>query len=307
MPATGCGRVVVLTHEGTGYRELRPHQSMTFGRAPESDLVFDGDSGLSRRAGSIHHLGPVVAVTNLSTSHSLFVQSDGASRQRLLPTGPAAEPSACFLTAGRHEITSPRWELSGCRIVVSVEAIPLAASDHHADLPSDHARTEVALALKPATKEFATALVLCRPKLLHGPTADVPSVPQLTRAVLAATGCQHLLDRFDDDQASDGDRDDGGDRGDRGGGGKRAGEGERPRRGQASRRTDRDRLVGRIHDHLKQLRAKVFTAGLTTSRELRPHALADVLIENDVLTVAHLDLLTDPEWLTTQERLWWST
>jgi hypothetical protein len=274
---------VVLTHEGTGYRELRPDQSMTFGRAPDCDLVYAGDSGLSRRAGSIHHLGPVVAVTNLSTSHSLFVQSDGAARERLLPTGPDAEPSSRFLTAGRHEITSPRWETSGCRIVVSVEAVPLVAPDRRADLPPGRARTEVALTLNPATKEFATALVLCRPKLLHGPTADVPSVPQLTRAVLAATGCQHLLDRFDADPAGDG---------------------ERPRHGRAPR-TERDRLVGRIHDHLKQLRAKVFKAGLTTSRELRPHALADVLIENDVVTVAHLDLLTDPDWLTTQEKLWW--
>lgn len=280
MTATGCGRVVVLTHDGATYRELRPQQRMTFGRAPDCDLVFDGDSRLSRRAGQIHHLGPVVAVTNLSSSHSLFVHAEGSTRERLLPTGQAPEPASRFLTSGTHEVTSPRWEDSGCRIVITVDppAAPAGPPPDLDDTPADRSQTVVALNLNPATKEFATALVLCRPKLLDGPTAQVPPVPELTRAVLVATGSQHLLDRFDS--------------------------GSRP--SPTSGRSDRDKLVGRVHDHLKQLRAKVFAAELTTTRELRPHELADVLIENDVVTPAHLGLLTDPEWLTTQESLWWS-
>lgn len=287
MTATGCGRVVVLTHDGNTYRELRPQQRMTFGRAPDCDLVFEGDSRLSRRAGQIHHLGPVVAVTNLSTSHSLFVHAEGATRERLLPGDGSAEPASRFLTSGTHEVTSPRWEDSGCRIVITVEpsVSPAAATGpapDRVDTDADRLRTVVALTLNPATKEFATALVLCRSKLLNGPTAQVPPVPELTRAVLVATGSQHLLDRFDS--------------------GIGAGSGQPPKSG----RSDRDKLVGRVHDHLKQLRAKVFAAELTTSRELRPHELADVLIENDVVTTAHLDLLTDPGWLTTQESLWWS-
>jgi hypothetical protein len=268
---------VVLTHDGATYRELRPEQRMTFGRAPDCDLVFEADSRLSRRAGQIVHLGPVVAVTNLSGSHSLFVHAEGAPRERLLPTDREAEPASRFLTSGTHEVTSPRWEESGCRIVITIDAAAGPAPDRPGT-QDDRSRTVVALNLNPATKEFATALVLCRPKLLHGPTAPVPPVPELTRAVLAATGSQHLLDRFD------------------------AAAGARPRSG----RTDRDKLVGRVHDHLKQLRGKVFAAELTTSRELRPHELADVLIENDVVTPAHLELLTDPRWLTVQERLWWS-
>ena len=242
--------------------------------------VFEGDSRLSRRAGQIHHLGPVVAVTNLSASHSLFVHAEGATRERLLPADRDAEPVSRFLTSGTHEVTSPRWEDSGCRILITIDppAAPEGPPADRTDVPADRSQTVVALNLNPATKEFATALVLCRPKLLNGPTAQVPPVPDLTRAVLVATGSQHLLDRFDADAPG------------------------RPRAG----RTDRDKLVGRVHDHLKQLRAKVFSAELTTSRELRPHELADVLIENDVVTTAHLDLLTDPEWLTVQESLWWS-
>lgn len=284
MTATGCGRVVVMTHDGATYRELRPEQRMTFGRAPDCDLVFEGDSRLSRRAGLLHHLGPVVAVTNLSASHSLFVHAEGATRERLLPVDRDGEPASRFLTAGTHEVTSPRWEDSGCRIVITVDPPAAPGRVVHErvdDTPADRLQTLVALNLNPATKEFATALVLCRPKLLNGPTAPVPPVPELTRAVLVATGSQHLLDRFDADAASSPGR---------------------PKSG----RTDRDKLVGRVHDHLKQLRGKVLAAELTTSRELRPHELADVLIENDVITPAHLDLLTDPEWLTTQESLWWS-
>lgn len=279
MAATGCGRVVVMTHDGATYRELRPQQRMTFGRAPDCDLVFEGDSRLSRRVGQIHHLGPVVAVTNLSASHSLFVHAEGATRERLLPADRDAEPVPRFLTSGTHEVTSPRWEDSGCRIVITIEpsAVVVGPAPDRDDPQADRLQTLVALNLNPATKEFATALILCRPKLLHGPTAPVPPVPELTRAVLVATGSQHLLDRFDG--------------------------GDRPRSG----RSDRDKLVGRVHDHLKQLRAKVFAAELTSSRELRPHELADVLIENDVVTAAHLDLLTDPGWLTTQESLWWSS
>ena len=280
MTATGCGRVVVLTHDGATYRELRPEQRMTFGRAPDCDLVFEGDSRLSRRAGQIHHLGPVVAVTNLSSSHSLFVHAEGATRERLLPTGQAPEAASRFLTSGTHEVTSPRWQDSRCRIVITIDA-PAGPAPDRQGTQDDRSRTVVALNLNPATKEFATALVLCRPKLLYGPTAQVPPVPELTRAVLAATGSQHLLDRFESDGPA---------------------AGARPTSG----RTDRDKLVGRVHDHLKQLRAKVFAAELTTTRELRPHELADVLIENDVVTPAHLDLLTDPEWLTVQESLWWS-
>lgn len=281
VAATGCGRVVILTHDGATYRELRPEQRVTFGRAPDCDLVFEGDSRLSRRAGHIQHVGPVVAVTNLSGSHSLFVQTEGATRERLLPTDRDAEPVSRFLTSGTHEVTSPRWEDSGCRILITIDAPAPGTLDRGLDLPTDRGRTLVALSLNPGTKEFATALVLCRPKLLHGPTAQVPSVPELTRAVLAATGSQHLLDRIDADEAASPDR---------------------PKAG----RTERDKLVGRVHDHLKQLRAKVLAAELTTSRELRPHELADVLIENDVITTAHLGLLTDPEWLTAQESLWWS-
>lgn len=284
MSTTGCGRVVVLTHDGNTYRELRPEQRMTFGRAPDCDLVFEGDSRLSRRAGQIHHLGPVVAVTNLSTSHSLFVHAEGATRERLLPADRDGEPASRFLTAGIHEVTSPRWEDSGCRIVITVDAAARVTPEPDDETLGDRLKTVVALTLNPATKEFATALVLCRPKLLHGPTAQVPSVPELTRAVLVATGSQHLLDRFESDAA---------------------GPGPSPGQPRAGR-TDRDKLVGRVHDHLKQLRAKVLAAELTRSRELRPHELADVLIENDVVTHAHLSLLTDPEWLTTQEGLWWS-
>jgi hypothetical protein len=214
----------------------------------------------------------------------LFVESAGAQRERLLPSHGTAEPPTRLLGVGSHDITSPRWETSRCRILVLVAA---TAPEPAEPLTSgDPVSTYVALTLNPETKEFATALVLCREKLLHGPTAAVPSVPELTRAVLRATGSLHLLARFDHEPAVSG-------------GATTAS--HRPHR------SERARLVGRLHEHLKQLRDKVHKAGLSPTRELKPHELADVLIENDVITPAHLRLLVDPEWLTRQEQLWWRT
>jgi hypothetical protein len=275
--------VRVTAHDVGVRAELEPGESVTFGRSSGCELTFPDDPRLSRRAGRIRHLGPAVEVSNLSVSHSLFVQSQGSPRERLLPAQADAALSSRLLAAGSHEITSRHSGTSGCRILVEVSA--LTSSDSLGPYPTgDRLRTHVALVLNPATKEFATALVLCRDKLLHGPTAAVPSVPELTRAVLRATGSRHLLARFEQTTRSAGP----------GAGGRRP-------------RNDRDRLVGRIHDHLKQLREKVYTAGLSTTRELRPHELADVLIENDVIMPAQLELLHDADWLTTQEELWWQT
>ncbi|WP_028935355.1 FHA domain-containing protein [Pseudonocardia spinosispora] len=246
---------------------LEPSRRVTFGRDPAMDLVFSGDPGLSRCAGDIHHRGHGVEVTNRSGKHSLFVQSP-SGRVRLPPADnkPALSTS---LVDGTFEITIPNWETSDCRIIIEIS--PGAHDVTPIDAPRGRTETHYPLRLNPATKEFATALVLCRPKLTAGAAAvAMPTVPELTRQVLAATDAWHLVRQFDEDP------------------------------------TARTRLTGRIHEHLKQLRAKLAARELGPPGALAPPVLADVLIENDIIVPSHLALLGDAKWLAIQAGLWWS-
>ncbi|WP_232662894.1 FHA domain-containing protein [Pseudonocardia sp. TRM90224] len=254
-------------HERDPIILLEPLRRITFGRDPTADLVFSGDPGLSRHAGEIRHAGSGVVIANLSARHSLFVAEAGR-RTRLHPVQSGAARVSLFLAAGVFEVTAQNWEASGCRIAIHVApADPVDVEQVPAQARTE---TEHSLRLNPATKEFATALVLCSAKLRTGTAASVPTVPELTRQVLEATGSWHLLRRLDDDPAT------------------------------------RSRLTGRIHEHLKQLRSKLKARKLAPEGAMAPALLADVLIDNDIIAPTHLGLLEDPDWLAVQAELWWS-
>ncbi len=267
MDAPQCGPARVSTHDGATVVELRYPHRLTFGRDPGGDLVFVDDFELSRRAGELRHDGSGVVVANLSTVHSLFVNSLAGSI-RLAPARPDASPGAYVMADGVFEITVRNWQVSGCRIIVEVDSTSTINS------PPDSLKapgTVFPLRLNPETKEFVTALMLCRPKLQAGSATPVmPTVPELAQQILKVTNSWHLLRQFDEDPVV------------------------------------RAQLTGRIHEHLRQLRKKLSDRGLVAKGALAPPVLADVLINNDIIVPSHLALLDDPTWQTTQADLWWS-
>jgi hypothetical protein len=191
-------------------------------------------------------------------------------RIRLPPAEEGTAPVASYLVDGEFEITVRNWEISRCRIIVAVKSAP-SIDEQTPEAPQTQTATKYPLRLNPATKEFVTALVLCKPKLeARSLATPMPTVPELTRQVLETTGSHHLLREFDEDPSV------------------------------------RTRLTGRIHEHLKQLRAKLNSRGLAPPGALAPSVLADVLINNDIIMPSHLALLNDPAWLDTQAELWWS-
>jgi hypothetical protein len=261
-----------LTAEHTGHtRLLDPGRSVDFGRDPSMEFSFPGDPRLSRRAGRITHRDEGVSVANLSSTHSLYVRT-GSGRTRLPPHTRPAPPAAVVLGGGVHHVEAPSWEDNGCRITVEVSSPEVQS---RAPGTAHGTRTVLPVRLNPATKEFAIALVLCRAKLIDGPAAPVPSAAELVRQVLELTSSYSLLREFESDQPV------------------------------AGGRSTRARLLSRIHEHMRQLRTKLQAAGFASPGELLAPSLADALIENDVVTVAHLKLLEEPSWLETQEQLWW--
>ena len=267
MDSQQCGPARITTHDGATVVELAYPDRLTFGRDPGGDLVFVDDFELSRRAGELRHDGSGVAVSNLSRVHSLFVNSLAGSI-RLAPARENAAPGAYVMTDGIFEVTVRNWELSGCRIVVEVDS----TSTEEQNVDSHQTpQTVFPLRLNPETKEFVTAVVLCRPKLQAGPATPImPTVPELTRQILEVTNSWHLLRRFEEDPVL------------------------------------RAQLTGRIHEHLRQLRQKLNGRGLVAKGALAPPVLADALINNDIIVPAHLALLDDPAWQATQADLWWS-
>jgi hypothetical protein len=262
-----CGPARISTHDSATVVELQHPHRLLFGRDPGADLVFADDLELSRQAGEIRHDGSGVVVTNLSRLHSLFVNSLAGSI-RLAPAREGAAPGAYVMVDGVFEITVRNWQRSGCRIVVEVDSV--ASAEQPVASPQTR-ETHFPLRLNPDTKEFVTALVLCKPKLQAGSATPVmPTVPELTQQILEATNSWHLLRQFNEDSAV------------------------------------RAQLTGRIHEHLRQLRKKLSARGLVGKGALAPPVLADVLINNDVIVPAYLALLDDPTWQTAQADRWWS-
>lgn len=251
------GRSVVLPDDG----------SVILGRDPACDLAFPQESRLSRRAVQVEWSTAGVLITNLSTTHGLVVDADGAVSR--LPAAPSTGATGGVLTRGRAELRGPAWGTSTFGVTVVVNAPPVALPSHDATVNSTV--TSEPLRLGTRTKEFVTALMLCRHRLIDPTdTAPPPPVPQLTRLILAATNSWHLLRALDTDDAA------------------------------------RARLTGRVHEHIKALRVKIVRGGLADrGARLSPAEMVDLLVAAGTVSRQHLELLEDPAWLAHQEQQWW--
>lgn len=269
MPESPPRRAAVSAPELGLRRELVPGSHLTFGRDPTADLCFLGDNRLSRHAGEIRWGTDGLLLTNISTRHSLFVESTTGSAE-LEPAGPDGSATAFVLNRGTATVAVP-WPESGCRLVVEIlggrgpdRPAPQSSS---APTTSDHA-----FRLQEDTKLFVTALLLCRSRLAGAAVEPpvTPSVPELAREILVVTDSFHLLREFDEEGPG------------------------------------RDRLTGRVHDQLKELRLKVIRHGLASAgSRLPPPALAELLIRHRVITRRHLLLLDDAGWWDAQAERWW--
>ncbi|NMO90374.1 FHA domain-containing protein [Actinomycetospora sp. TBRC 11914] len=255
----GGDRTVVLHEDGQAI----------IGRDAQCTLAFPDEARLSRRAARVQALDTGVMISNLSRTHGLVVDAEGAL-SRLPPAAPQGPRGSYVLTHGTAVITGPSWDRSPFHVTVVVPQAPSSSTSTPSGVATGTA-TEEPLQLRTRTKEFLTTMLLCRGRLLDATDLSAPpAVPQLTRQVLEATNSWHLLQAFDTDE------------------------------------TTRNRLTGRVHEHLKALRAKLLRAGLAPrGSRLTPAMMVDLLVVSGVVTRAHLALLEDEDWLRHQEALWW--
>jgi hypothetical protein len=240
-------------------------RQLTFGRGRTVDIRFPEESRLSRLAGSIRALPDGVAVTNLSSTHDLYVRISSET-MRLAATAPGDPVTSVLLGGGSATITWPGSNASSIRVsLCPSQPVEIASARAATGRSTFHP-----LSLNPLTKEFAVALFLCLPRLraVPGETATL-GVPELTRQILAGTHSFHLLQTFD------------------------------------AERQARTRLTNRTHEHLKSLRDKIIQAQLAPpGAALSPESVADLLVDHNVLRPRHLELLDDDAWLTQQEQNW---
>jgi hypothetical protein len=259
-------RARVTGAQGTSVFLTEGHPLLV-GRDHECDLSFPSEARLSRRAAHLSWNGFGVVIANVSRTHGLTVTA--AATTARLPSRSAAGPTTGFFVAsGTATMTGPSWPDSPFKVDVEVGASPIASSSA-ANLALSATREP--FRLRPDTKEFLTALMLCRPRLEDpAGAATPPPVPQLTRQILEVTNSWHLLREFAVDESV------------------------------------RTTLVGRVHEHVKGLRAKVLRHELVPQgTRLPPPALVEVLVISEALTPAHLRLLHDDAWLEWQEAQWW--
>ena len=246
---------------------------LVFGRGPDADLTISVGRGLSRRAGVIAAVADGVWIANISRTHALYTEGEGY-RIRLPRMENGGDPeSGWFLRAGTALIGSRAMLDEGQGLSVMVAG---TGGDSGADtgrVRADGDATVLPLYLDPMTKLYLVALMWCRPWLLDpAATQPLPRTPEIARAALEVTGAYHELERFDTDPAY------------------------------------RDKLSGRVAEHIKVLRRKISERGLIRSDvRLSDEVVVRVLIEHGIITAADLGRLNDPAWCSRQEDLWWTT
>lgn len=252
--------------------DLGPDEPVVAGRDLGCTLTFPDEERLSRRAAVLSWNGFGVVITNVSRTHGLVVDAGGATAR--LPRVTEAGPTAgYFLARGAATVSGPSWPDSSFAVTVEVVRT-VAESSVLADFSGQvvSTATREPLRLDTGTKEFLTALLLCRHRLLDAAApGPPPAVPQLTRTVLETSNSWHLVRALERDEEA------------------------------------RARLTGRVHEHLKSLRAKVVRHGLAPEgARLTPSVLVEVLLGSEAVTRDHLALLDDERWLAHQEQQWWA-
>ena len=245
---------------------------LVFGRGPDADLTIAAGRGLSRRAGVISVMAAGTWIANISRTHALYAEGDGY-RIRLPRMEERDEPTGGWFVRAGTVLVGSRAMLDEGRPL----AVIVSGGDDRWGVPADGARgdaeaTLLPIYLDPMTKLFLVALMWCRPWLLDpGAVTPLPRTPEIARNALQVTGAYHELERFDTDPAF------------------------------------RDRLSGRVAEHIKVLRHKITDRGLVgTDTRLSDEVVVRLLIEHGIVTAADLGKLNDPAWCSRQEDLWWS-
>lgn len=264
----GSARVTVLPSGDS--QDLVVGQVLAFGRDVTNALSFPGEPRLSRRAGELTSTGDGVVVANVGRTHSLFVELAGGSAE--LEPHDTGAASAFVVRHGVATVSVP-WPDSACRLLVEVPGARARLPD--LDPPTlSPLSTARPVRLDEQTKLFATALLLCRPRLTAGSgvLTVTPTVPDLALELLRVTDSFHLIAAFEQGDAA-----------------------------------VRDKLTARVHDQLKELRVKLLRHGLAPPEtSLSAAALAELLVRHRIVTRQQLPLLTDPEWRSAQYEKWWS-
>ncbi|HEU5419576.1 MAG TPA: hypothetical protein VFV41_17945 [Streptosporangiaceae bacterium] len=246
---------------------------LVFGRGPDADLTISVGRGLSRRAGVISALADGVWIANISRTHALYTEGEGY-RIRLPRMEDNSDPeSGWFLRAGTALVGSRAMLDEGQGLSVMAAGQGGGRGADTGLIRADGDATVLPLYLDPMTKLYLVALMWCRPWLLDpAATEPLPRTPEIARAALEVTGAYHELERFDTDPAY------------------------------------RDKLSGRVAEHIKVLRRKITERGLIRSDvRLSDEVVVRVLIEHGIITAADLGRLSDPAWCSRQEDLWWTT
>jgi hypothetical protein len=245
---------------------------LVFGRGPDADLTVSVGRGLSRRAGVISAVADGVWIANISRTHALYTEGEGY-RIRLPRMEDGGEPAGgWFLRAGTALVGSRAMLDEGQGLSVMVAGQGGSWGPDAGRIRGDGDATVLPLYLDPMTKLYLVALMWCRPWLLDpAATEPLPRTPEIARAALEVTGAYHELERFDTDPAY------------------------------------RDKLSGRVAEHIKVLRRKITERGLIRADvRLSDEVVVRILIEHGIITAADLGRLSDPAWCSRQEDLWWT-
>jgi hypothetical protein len=262
--------VQVLAPDGARI-EAPPQTRLTFGRGDEADIVIPGGRSLARRAGKIEVDGRGAVVMNLSRRHQLIVAGDGYHLR--LPRADDGGPVGGWLVArGTAVVGSMAMMRQGRAVRIITAEQPEAFSPLPDGVAGQPDITVQPFALRPDTKLFLVALLLCRPWLFDpGHLTPLPTAPEIARQALDFLSASDQLERFD----LDGDF--------------------------------RKRLVEQVNDHLKYLGERLFAAGLIPEENrLTPPASAELLLANEIVTLSDLVMIEQPEWRSRQEDLWWT-
>lgn len=258
------GKVIARDGRATVLLEGQP---LHVGRDTTCDLSFPNEARLSRRAAHLSWNGFGVVIANVSRTHGLTVATPGCTI-RLASRSDTSPATGFFLAGGTATVTGPSWPETTFEFTVELGA---DAPRHAGSTNLALSATREPLRLKPFTKEFITALLLCRPRLLDpSGTTPPPPVPHLTHQILEVTNSWHLLREIETDENA------------------------------------RRRLTGRVQEHIKGLKSKITRNGVVPQDTRITHSvLVEILVATEAITIKHLDRLEDPSWLEWQESNWW--